>query len=326
MSDFDTVSQKSCCMPSRSAPAITLGTPAAGLAPLAPDTMDGMVALTGGEFLMGTTCELARWEDGEGPVREVILAPFAIDACAVSNAQFALFVQNTGYVTEAEKFGWSFVFHHDAPQTSGSIAGVSAQAPWWVGVEGAHWRQPEGSGSHIRKRRNHPVVHVSWHDAAAFCQWAGKRLPTEAEWEYAARGGLVQKIYPWGDELTPLGDDGNPQHRCNIWQGQFPDFNTKDDGYERTAPVKSFLPNDFGLYNMTGNVWEWCADWFSADWHIDGPRETPSGPPSGSSKAMRGGSFLCHASYCNRYRVAARTSNTPDSATAHMGFRCVRDL
>ncbi len=157
-------------------------------------------------------------------------------------------------------------------------------------------------------------------DAQEFCAWAGRRLPTEAEWDYAARGGLEQKRFPWGDELTP-----NGEHRCNIWQGEFPSRNTLDDGYLGTAPVDAFPANGFGLYNPSGNVWEWCADWFSPTFHMVGPRDSPVGPPAGDTKVIRGGSYLCHDSYCNRYRVAARSSNTPNSSTGNMGFRCVRD-
>jgi formylglycine-generating enzyme required for sulfatase activity len=281
-----------------------------------------MRKLDGGAFLMGTDYEGMWLSDGEGPVREVMVAPFYIDICAVTNAQFEAFVSATDYQTEAETFGWSYVFYkHLTAQAKRVVKGAATGATWWAGVEGACWRRPEGPGSNIRKRADHPVVHVSWNDAVAFCGWAGKRLPTEAEWEYAARGRLVQKLYPWGDELTPGG-----RHHCNIWQGKFPDLNTGADGFLTTAPVKTFAPNAFGLYQMSGNTWEWCHDWFSPSFHVNGPRDSPQGPPNGTNKLIKGGSFLCHASYCNRYRVAARTANTPDSTSSHCGFRCARDV
>ena len=279
-----------------------------------------MVELDGGQFQMGTNDNEGFPDDGEGPVRAVTLRPFRISPTTVTNSHFATFVKTTGYRTEAEQLGWSFVFASFLPPGHPPV-GYSEGAPWWIGVEGADWRHPEGTGSSIGTRQNHPVVHVSWNDATANCEWRGVRLPTEAEWEYAARGGLVQARYPWGDQLTPKG-----QHRCNIWQGTFPTVNTREDGYLGTAPVKSFLPNGYGLYNVSGNVWEWCSDWFSADFHADGPRANPVGPPSGTEKVIRGGSYLCHASYCNRYRVAARSRNTPDSSTGNLGFRTAADL
>ncbi len=279
----------------------------------------GMIRLDGGPFLMGAEDGEGYAADGEGPVRQVRLRAFRIDATAVSNARFAAFVDATGYLTDAERYGWSFVFGgllpDDFPDTRGA-----AQAPWWRQVSGASWRAPEGPQSDVASRAAHPVVHVSWNDAMAYCAWSGNRLPTEAEWEYAARGGLEGKRYPWGDELTPEG-----AHRCNIWQGAFPSRNTLDDGFLGTAPVDAFPANGFGLHNTSGNAWEWCADWFHRSFHAEGPRDNPTGPPSGEAKVIRGGSYLCHRSYCNRYRVAARSSNTPDSATGHMGFRCARD-
>lgn len=283
---------------------------------------EGMIYMPGGEFLMGTDDNEGLPADGEGPVRKVTLRPFYMDPCAVSNEEFKAFVDTTGYVTEAEQFGWSFVFHLFVSEAvARKVTQVVQQTPWWWNVQGANWKCPEGPDSSIENRMDHPVIHVSWNDAAAYCRWAGKRLPTEAEWEYAARGGLVQKRYPWGDELKQGGE-----HRCNIWQGKFPDKNNCSDGYAGTAPVRSFQPNGFGLYNVSGNVWEWCADWFSPNFHMNGPRENPLGPDQGIARVMRGGSYLCHKSYCNRYRVAARSKNTPDSSTGNMGFRCAADV
>lgn len=278
-----------------------------------------MIRLPGGTFLMGTDDRVGFPSDGEGPVREVTLRPFRIDPVAVSNERFAAFVTATDYRTVAEREGWSFVFAGLLPDDFPPTRGV-ARAPWWRQVFDANWRHPEGPHSSIEDRPNHPVIHVTWDDAMAYCAWAGSRLPTEAEWEYAARGGLVQKRYPWGDDLTPGGE-----HRCNIWQGTFPSHNSRADGYLGTAPVDAYSPNGFGLYNIAGNVWEWCADWFSTTFHRAGPRTDPAGPRFGQARVMRGGSYLCHASYCNRYRVAARSANTPDSSTGNLGFRCARD-
>lgn len=285
-----------------------------------PPSREGMIYLDGGEFWMGTDDREGFPRDGEGPIRKITLKPFYIDPCAVSNEQFEQFVNETGYVTEAERFGWSYVFHLFLDEATARDAVSVPQVPWWKKIDGASWKHPEGPASGIADRMDHPVVHVSWNDAAAYCKWSGKRLPTEAEWEYAARGGLVQKRYPWGDLLKPDGE-----HRCNIWQGKFPVKNNASDGYIGTAPVMSYQPNGYGLYNVVGNVWEWCADWFSPTFHIDGPRFDPQGPPTGQARVMRGGSYLCHKSYCNRYRVAARSSNTPDSSTGNMGFRCAAD-
>src|SRR6185312_8116943 len=277
-----------------------------------------MITLAGGGFLMGTDDKDGFPNDGEGPVREVTLDSFYIDKTTVTNRQFAEFIKATGYKTDAEKYGWSFVFYELLPEElKHAHLQTSSQAPWWCVVEGAYWKQPEGKNSDIKERMDHPVVHVSWNDAVAYCNWAGKRLPSEAEWEYAARGGLVQKRFPWGNELNPGG-----KHFCNIWQGIFPGINTMEDGYLGTAPAESFGPNGFGLYNMAGNVWEWCSDWFSGDFHKTASATNPKGPANGAAKVIRGGSFLCHESYCNRYRVAARSSNTVDSSTSNMGFRC----
>ncbi len=309
----------SCCSPSRDAdhrggpenwasgdpqswasgdpPDLTAGT----AAPAAPSASP-MVDLPGGAFLMGHDRPDGYPEDAEGPARGVTVAPFAIHPVAVTNGAFAEFVESTGHVTDAERFGWSFVFAGFLPDDAPPTRGV-AGAEWWRQVFGADWRHPQGPWSDLDGRETHPVVHVSWWDADAFARWAGKRLPTEAEWEYAARGGLVQQRFPWGDELEPGGEQ-----RMNVWQGTFPRVNTLEDGYAGTAPVRSYAPNGYGLYEMTGNVWEWTASWFD---------------PSRQARVMRGGSYLCHASYCNRYRVDSRSSNSPDSSTGNLGFRCV---
>ena len=286
-----------------------------------PEIAAEMVALPGGTFLMGTDYAGGFAEDGEGPVRAVTLHEFSIDRYPVTNEVFGKFVADTGYRTEAEQFGWSFVFWaHIPPQRFQELVEDTVEsAPWWCKVRGARWNAPEGPQSNLKDRENHPVVHVSWNDAQAFCAWSRQRLPSEAEWEYAARGGLEQALYPWGDKLRPGGE-----HRCNIWQGEFPNVDTAEDGYAGTCPVDAFPANGYGLYSVVGNTWEWCADWFSSDLHLTASRNNPSGPREGSSRVMKGGSFLCHKSYCNRYRLGARTSNTPDSSTSNIGFRCAR--
>lgn len=259
-----------------------------------------MLAIPAGFYRLGGEGPECNVGDREGPVREVWVDEFLMDTCAVSNAQFARFVTATGYRTDAERLGESFVFAGllDDAQAP-SVPGL----PWWRVVAGACWRAPQGSGSTWVGREDHPVVHVSWNDARAYAHWAGKRLPSEAQWEAAARGGRVGSVFPWGDELVLDG-----VHRCNVWQGDFPLHNSGDDGFIGTAPVDSFEANGYGLYNMIGNVWEWCADPWSE---------------GSAAKVIRGGSYLCHASYCNRYRLSARSHNTPDSSTGHMGFRCV---
>jgi formylglycine-generating enzyme len=277
----------------------------------------GQLRIPGGRFAMGDSHDEGYPADGETPVHEVELPDFLIDATTVTNAAFATFVKATGHVTDAEDLGLSAVFHLSYTGHPRHVVGRATGTPWWLVVEGATWRSPEGPGSDVSRRANHPVVQVSWHDAAAYCDWAGKRLPSEAEWEYAARGGLERSRYAWGDELTPRG-----RWMCNIWQGTFPTTNSAEDGYPTTAPVKTFVPNGHGLWNTAGNVWEWCADWFSADYYGRSPLRAPTGPASGTARVMRGGSYLCHDSYCNRYRVAARSSNTPESAAGNIGFRC----
>ena len=280
-----------------------------------------LARLDGGEFRMGT--DDRRFPgDGEGPVRDVSVNGFGISAVPVTNAEFDAFVSATGHVTDAERFEWSFVFKDFvSSEVERGVTQVVQGSEWWWRVDGAYWRMPEGVGSEVDDRGDHPVTHVSWADAMAYCDWAGGRLPTEAEWEYAARGGLDQARFAWGDELEPDGE-----HMCNIWQGDFPSVNTLGDGWHGTSPVGSFDANGYGLYDVAGNVWEWCSDWFSTTFHRNArrvTRENPRGPRNGAAKVIRGGSYLCHDSYCNRYRVGARTSNTPDSSTGNLGFRVV---
>ena len=277
-----------------------------------------------GVFSMGDAHGDGKRGDGERPVHSVELPAFSIDATSVTNADFARFVDYTGFRTDAETFGFSAVFHLVVSAAEEDISGCSAATPWWVAVSGADWRHPEGPLSHIADRAEHPVVHVSWTDAQAYCQWAERRLPTEAEWERASRGGLEKARYPWGDEL--LAPDG--ACRTNIWQGTFPTLNTKEDGWLTTAPVRTYTPNAFGLWQTVGNVWEWCEDAFNP--HAYAQRATQQQPvlkprvTSGTAaRVLRGGSYLCHDSYCNRYRNAARSSNTPDSSMGNAGFRTV---
>jgi formylglycine-generating enzyme len=305
----------SCCTPGRD------GSPP-GAAPAASGGRVGrydgpMVAIPGGPFQMGAVGATAYDADGEGPVHVVELTPFELAAHTVTNDDFRGFVAATGYLTDAEQFGWSFVFAGLLPDDFEPTRGV-AQAPWWRQVYGANWRRPEGPHSDLAGRDRHPVVHASWHDAAEYCRWSGTRLPTEAEWERAARGGLAGKAFPWGDELEPGG-----RHRMNVFQGTFPKHDTGADGWVGTAPVDAYEPNGFGALNMTGNVWEWCADWYSPGYYRHSPTQSPTGPARGTNRVMRGGSYLCHASYCRRYRVAARSGNTPDSSAGNIGFRVV---
>ncbi len=260
---------------------------------------DGMVLIRGGTFRMGTN-------DGmpyEGPVHTVELEPFFIDEHEVTVAEFERFVNATYYRTEAERFGWAGVFNFDEGE--------------WQRVVGADWRHPDGPNSSADP--NEPVCQVAWSDANEFAKWAGKRLPTEAEFEFAARGGLDGKKYSWGDDLTPDG-----KYLANWWQGMFPDNNTGKDGFVGRAPIKSFPPNRYGLYDMTGNVWEWCLDKWGEDYYEHSPHHRPVGPEIGEDRVIRGGSFLCAENYCSNYRVAGRSHSAPDSGLNNVGFRCVR--
>ncbi|MEZ5096662.1 MAG: formylglycine-generating enzyme family protein [Nocardioides sp.] len=250
-------------------------------------------------------------------MHEVRLADFRMDATTVTNAAFATFVKDSGHVTTAEREGTSAVFHLAFAGDPAHVLGRASGTPWWLVVRGADWRHPEGPGSDVSRRSNHPVVHVSHDDARAYAGWVGKRLPTEAEWEAAARGGLEGARFAWGDELLPGG-----RWRCNIFQGTFPLENTVEDGYATTAPVRTFPPNGYGLFQTAGNVWEWCADWFDPAYYAQAPLDSPTGPADGTARVIRGGSYLCHDSYCHRYRVAARSSAPPDSTAANLGFRC----
>jgi formylglycine-generating enzyme required for sulfatase activity len=281
-----------------------------------PDTLVDIVAVT---FCMGDESVWAYAGDGEGPVHEVTLDAFRIDRHAVTNEAFARFADATGWVTDAERFGWSFVFSgllpDDFPDTRAVVG-----AEWWRQVPGADWRHPEGPQSGVDERGDHPVVHVSWHDAEAYCRWTATRLPSEAEWERAARGGREGRAFPWGDDLEPGGE-----HRMNVFQGRFPAGNTGADGYLGTAPVDAFPPNDLGLHNTTGNVWEWCADWFDAGYYAHATSRNPPGPARGELRVQRGGSYLCHLSYCRRYRVSARYASEPSSSTGNTGFRVAAD-
>lgn len=284
------------------------------------DTHSDMALLPGASFLMGTN-EPFLIKDGEFPARNVTLASFYIDLHEVSNAKFSAFVEATGYVTEAEKFGDSFVFEAlISPEEKEKITQAVAQAPWWLPVKGASWRHPHGVDSSAEEAMDHPAVHVSWNDAVAYCRWRGGRLPTEAEWEYACRGGLSQRLFPWGNVAVPKG-----VHRANIWQGEFPGDNTGEDGYLSTAPVSSYGPNGYGLFNMVGNVWEWTGDWWNVH-HDPRPSVNPKGPASGKDKVKKGGSYLCNEKYCYRHRCAARSQNTPDSSAGNLGFRCVANI
>lgn len=262
--------------------------------------VDGMVHLPGGRFAMGSRAGPFAYER---PVHEVELAPFWIDEHEVTVAQFAEFVAATSYVTVAERLGWSGVF---------DLASAA-----WRRVDGADWRRPEGPARVAAD--DEPVTQVAWEDAVAYATWAKKRLPTEAEYEYAARGGLSGAEYAWGDELVPGG-----RHRANIWQGHFPERNLGEDGFVGIAPVKRFPPNGYGLHDLTGNAWEWCADWFDDHYYERSPAGDPRGPETGTERSIRGGSFLCCGNYCAGYRVAARNHTAPDSGLDHLGFRCVR--
>ena len=307
----------------------------------------GMVWIPGGDFTMGTDSEFG-WPD-EKPAHLVRVNAFWMDETEITNAQFRAFVEATGYVTTAEKPPDAEEILRQLPPGTptpakeklvpGSVVFRATKGPvplndfsqWLKWTPATDWRHPEGPESNIDGKDDHPVVHVSWDDARAYAKWAGKRLPTEAEWEFAARGGLECKPYVWGDEQP-----SDKAIFANIWQGEFPYKNTATDGYEGTAPVKSYQPNGYGLYDMAGNVWEWCADWYQRDLYRrrigQGVIINPTGPPRSidparpflQQRVQRGGSFLCSDSYCSRYRPSARHGCPPDTSMSHVGFRCVK--
>lgn len=314
-SDHDTL----CCVPKRNATTPPTASPRHGSSGF---LLHGITQATisAGTFLMGDSTGDGNHGDGETPVHEVEVDKFTIDSTSMTNAQFGVFIAETGYRTEAEAFGFSAVFHLALETDPANVMGSAGRTPWWLGVHGTDWAHPGGPGSDISALAEHPVVHISWNDAVAYCDWAGRRLPTEAEWERASRGGLDGRRYPWGDTLL---DEATGEWQCNIWQGTFPITNTVEDGWLTTAPVHTFAPNGFGLWQTVGNVWEWCSDWYSPNYHEGSPTENPQGPETGVSRVLRGGSYLCHDSYCNRYRNSARSSNTPDSSMGNAGFRTV---
>ena len=283
-----------------------------------PLVREAIAWIDGGPSFVGTRHPVIQ-ADGEGPPRPTKLRRYGISHYAVTNRQFRAFVDETGYVTEAERFGWSFVFWMFLSDSKLRSSRQVSGTPWWYAVDGADWRHPDGPGSSIENRPDHPAVQVSWPDANAFAAWAGGRLPTEAEWEHAARGG-TEREFPWGDDEP---DDENPP--LNIWQGQFPRLNLATDGYRGTAPVDTFTPNPFGLYNMSGNVWEWCADRFRVRSISTAGKQRDAQALAEGERTLKGGSYLCHRSYCHRYRIAGRMGRAPDSAAGHVGIRLAFD-
>lgn len=279
-------------------------------------------------FQMGSTHQHHGFDsDNEGPPVELSMPDFYMSETTVTNEMFYHFMMGTGYLTEAERLGTSFVFQDlIKEENQEKVNAMATGMTWWLDVEDVNWRKPEGPGSSITDKMAHPVVHITWNDAMAYCRWVGGRLPTEAEWEVAARGGHPGNEYQWGDELTP-----NGEHFANIWQGEFPHNNTGEDGYIATAPAADFFQNDYGIRQMTGNVWEWCLNPSRIDLKEFNEKTTENFMEEIETHEMRnmatrGGSFLCHDSYCTRYRVAARNGNSANSASSNIGFRYVVDV
>jgi sulfatase modifying factor 1 len=278
-----------------------------------------VIAVKGGETFVGTHKPVLR-ADGEGPERKVTLSDFFLEAQTVTVRRFGEFVAATGYITEAEKFGCAAVFEGLLADNK-QIAENVAQTPWWARVDGAIWKMPEGHGSSTDHRQDHPVTQVSWNDANAFAAWVGGRLPTEAEWEHAARGGNRRRRYPWGEE-----EPTDEKILCNIWQGRFPFHNTVADGFYGTAPARSLRPSENGFYNLAGNVWEWTIDPFRVRSLSREAKIRNEQSKKNADKVLKGGSFLCHKSYCYRYRIAARMGLSPDSASSNTSFRIAYDV
>jgi len=303
----------------------------------------GMVWIAGGTYRMGADTKQA--SPDEYPKHTVFVNGFWMDVTEVTNAQFEAFVKATGYMTTAEKKpDWNELKKQMPPGTpkpdesllvaaslvfhpTESEVDLNDYSQWWTWQQGANWRHPHGPGSNIKGKANYPVTQISWYDARAYCKWAGKRLPTEAEWEWAARGGLKNNVYPWGNQPVSTG-----RAKANIWEGNFPYKNTLKDQYYLAAPVSSFKPNGYGLYDMAGNVWEWCNDLYNADYYTASPSKNPQEAsksfdpqePYAIKRVIRGGSFLCNDSYCSGFRVARRMKSTEDSGMEHLGFRCVQ--
>ncbi|MGX7149973.1 formylglycine-generating enzyme family protein [Enterococcus ureasiticus] len=283
-----------------------------------------MIQIPQGTYHIGTDSSDGFLADREGPQLAIDHPAFLIDETTVTNQEFKVFADATNYLTEAEQFGWSFVFHYFLSEETKKCSQLVPNMGWWYAVSGADWLHPEGPDSDISARLDHPVVHVSRNDAVAYCLWANKRLPTECEWEIAAKGGSQNEKYPWGEELLADG-----KHHCNIWQGAFPKDNTTADGFNNTAPAKWYEPNAYGLYQPIGNVWEWCSNPARIDLNEFQKKDSRSfwenyQTIDDGTYATRGGSFLCHQSYCKRYRIAARNGNTGMSAANNLGFRCVK--